>query len=186
MVDESSLKKDSDRELYSGAQRIRRMLDALQSAWSTRINQGTRYGSGGSRYYLCHYLKPGVESFNYAAGRSAVIYNGRPAKGLFGGNLGIDDCSPQEHQMVAVVNSDIAQILIDPAVVAAQKEKEQKEAELAKMAAWKRHLEANPKLKVWAEANPAAAKAARTKWEAENAKKEEENKTKTGSWWFPK
>lgn len=186
MVDESSLKKDSDRELYSGAQKIRRMLDALQSAWSTRINSGTGYTSRGSKVYYCYRLKPGVEAFNYAAGRNAVIYNGRPMKGLFGGELGIDECSPQEYQMVAVINSDIAQILIDPAVVAAQKEKERKEAELAKMAAWERHLEANPNLKVWAEANPAAAKAARAKWEAENAKKEEENKTKTGSWWFPK
>lgn len=186
MVDESSLKKDSDRELYSGAQKIGRMLNALQSAWSTRINSGTGYTSGGSKVYYCHRLKPGVEAFNYAAGRNAVIYNGRPMKGLFGGSLGVDKCSPQEYQMVAVINSDIAQILIDPAVVAAQKEKERKEAELAKMAAWERHLETNPNLKVWAEANPAAAKAARTKWEAENAKKEKENKAKTGSWWVPK
>ena len=186
MVDESSIKKESNRELYSGAQRIRKMLDALQNAWSTRINSGTGYTSGGSRYYYCSRLKPGVEAFNDAAGRNAVFYNGQPMKGLFGGNLSIDECSPQEYQMVAAINSDIAQILIDPAVVAAQKEKERKEAELAKMAAWERHLEANPNLKVWTKKNPAAAKAARTKWEAENAKKEEENKAKTGSWWFPK
>jgi len=187
LVDESSLKKDSNRELYSGAQRIRKMLDALQNAWSTRINSGTGYTSGGSRVYYCYRLKPGVEAFNNAAGRNAVIYNGKPMKGLFGGDdLSIDECSPQEYQMVAAINSDIAQRLIDPAVVAAQKEKERKEAELAKMAAWERHLEASPNLKVWTKTNPAAAKAARTKWEAENAKKEEENKAKTGSWWFPK
>jgi len=174
MVDESSLKKDSDKELYSGAQRIRRMLDALQNALSTRIYKGTGYTSGGSKVYYCHWLKPGVEAFNYAAGRTAVIYNGKPAKGLFGGNLAIDDCSPQEYQMVAAINSDINQILIDPAVVAAQKEKERKEAELAKMAAWERHLASNPNLKTWAEANPVAAKAARAKWEAEAAKKEAE------------
>jgi hypothetical protein len=187
MVDESSLKKDSDRELYSGAQRIRRMLEVLQSAWSTRIDKGTYYGSNNFRSYYCRYLKSGVESFNYAAGRTAVIYNGRPEKGLFGGNLGIDKCSPQEYQMIAVINSDIAQILIDPAVVAAQKEKERKEAELAKMAAWERHLATNPSLKVWAEANPAAAKAARAKWEAENAKKEAESAKKQagGNLWGP-
>lgn len=171
MVDEASLKKDADRELYSGAQRIRKMLDALQNAWNTRIYNGTGYTSGGSRYYHCRWLKSGVEAFNYAAGRTAVVYNGQPVKNLFG-DLGIDKCSPQEHQMIVAINSDIEQILIDPAVVAAQKEKERKEAELAKMAAWERHLEANPNLKVWAEANPAAAKVARTKWEAENAKRE--------------
>lgn len=180
LVEASSLKKGEDLELYNGALRIQKMLNALQSAWSTRIYEGTGFTSGskyssGSKYYHCHRLRPGVEAFNYAAGRTAVAYNGRPAKGLFGGNLGIDDCSPQEYEMVRVINSDIAQLLVDPAVVTAEKEKERKEAELAKMAAWDRHLASNPDLKAWAKANPGAAKAARAKWEAENAKKESES-----------
>lgn len=194
LVDVSSLKKETDIELHNGATRIQKMLAALQSAWSTRIYEGTGYTSGsryssGSEYYRCHILKSGVEAFNYAAGRTAVVYNGRPAKGLFGGNLGIDDCSPQEYEMVSVIKSDIAQLLVDPAVVAAEKEKERKEAELAKMAAWERHLAENPTLKSWAEANPGPAKEARAKWEAENAKKEAErnpfkNVEGSSKWWF--
>ena len=180
LVEASSLKKEADLELYNGALRIQKMLDALQAAWSTRIYEGTGYASGskyssGSTFYHCHRLKPGIEAFNYAAGRTVVVYNGRPAKGLFGGSLAIDDCSPQEYEMVRVINSDIAKLLVDPAVVAAEKEKDRKEAELAKMAAWDRHLASNPDLKAWAKANPGAAKSARAKWEAENAKKETES-----------
>lgn len=186
LVETSSLKKGADLELYNGALRIQKMLDALQSAWSTRIHEGTGYTSG-SNYYYCSRLKPGVENFNYVAGRNAVVYNGRPAKGLFGGDLSIDECSPQEFEMVSVIQSDIAQILVDPAVVAAQKAKELKEAELAKMAAWDRHLASNPDLKAWAQANPGAAKAARAKWEAENAKKESSSNQFTNldgpNWW---
>lgn len=180
LVNATSLKKEADLELHNGALRIQKMLEALQRAWSTRIYEGTGFTSGskysrGSKYYHCHRLRPGVEAFNYAAGRMAVVYNGRPAKGLFGGSLGIDDCSPQEYDMVRVINSDIAKLLVDPAVVAAGKEKERKDAELAKMAAWDRHLASNPDLKAWANANPVAAKSARAKWEAENAKKESES-----------
>ena len=175
LVDNAALKTDLDRTFYAGALRIQKMLDALQSAWSTRIYQGTgrtysRYGS--SSFYHCHYLKPGVENFNNAAGRNAVVYNGTPATGLFGVNLGIDKCSPQEDEMASVIKADIAELLVDPAIVKEKQERDRREKELERMSAWNRHLEKNPSLKAWAKANPSAAKAAQEKWEAEQKKSE--------------
>jgi len=185
LVDAAALKTDWDRTFYAGALRIHRMLDALQSAWSTRIYQGTSHtysGSSSSTYYRCSILKPLVENFNYAAGRNAVVYNGTPQKGLFGGNLGFDRCSPQEDEMASVIKTDIAELLVDPAIVKAKQERDRREKELERMSAWNRHLEKNPSLKAWAKANPSAAKAAQEKWEAEQ-RQSEPAKTSPGSYY---
>ena len=184
LVNETSLKDEIDLDFYREAKRIKEMLGALQNAWSMRIREGTRHTSSGTRYYQCSVLETGVTRFNWTARRPAVEYNGVPSKGLFGRPTGLDNCAPQEYEMVRVINSDIAELLKDPAVIKAEKENREKEAEREKAAAWKRHLAANPELQKWATANPEEAEKARRKWEVENAKKEASQTPPNFHWKF--
>jgi hypothetical protein len=180
LVEESNLQLQSDKDILVRAKQISRMVDALQSAWSDRINNGTYYGRYGYKSYYCDVLSAGVSSFNLAAGRVAVYYNGVSKKMLF---TNMEDCSPQEYQMIDAIRVDIEAALVDPAVIKAQKEKEKRESELARLAAWDRYLEENPTLKAWAKANPNAAKVAREKWEKEQAKKENQPGVPAGDLW---
>lgn len=162
-IEPSSLKSEYDKELFREAGAIARMVDALQQYWGTRIRRGTYYGTGGYRSYYCSILKPALGYFNAVAGSYTVAYNGYVTGGGFL-NPKTEKCSPQESGMVSAIRRRVDDALIDPEVKKAQLEKARREAELARMGPWLRHLEENPNLKKWAEANPAAAEKAKEKF----------------------
>ena len=165
------LKNEYEKGFYAEAVKIRQMTDALQSYWSARIRQGTFFSktSYGSDSYFCPVLKSGLDLFNMVAGaKYAVSYNGSTQRGLFGAS---ETCYPQESDLVRSISRRVDEALVDPEVRKAELTKQKREAELARMAPWDRHLEENPQLKAWVKANPAQAEKAREKFLADLEKK---------------
>lgn len=161
-ITQESLKSDYEKEFYREAVAIRGMTDALQSAWSERIREGTSYSRYGSKSYRCSVLKSGVDSFNAVAGPTySVPYNGTMRSVLF---MPTEECSPQEIDMVTAISRRVSDALVDPRVREAELAKQRREDELSRLAPWQRHLEENPQLKRWAEANPKQAEKAREKF----------------------
>ena len=165
-IAEDDLKTDYARFVLAEARAISNMLDALQSAWSDRISDGTYYGSYGYRSYYCRVLRGGVAEFNVAAGYgspytvefSSTVKEG----GLF--SLSSEECSPHEYKMINAIERRVADALVSPEEKQAQLDKEKREKELCEMAPWQRYLEENPGMKQWAEANPGPAEAKKKKF----------------------
>jgi hypothetical protein len=76
----------------------------------------------------------------------------------------VETCYPQEAQMSSSIVRRVKEALVDPEVRKAEIAKQKREEELAKMGPWLRYLEENPKLKKWAELNPAAAEKEKVKF----------------------
>ena len=115
LIDIDDLKTQEEKDFYFMSVRISNMVDALQNAWSRRINDGTYYGDYGYKSYYCSVLKPGVVKFNLAAGDNRVVYNG-VVRGLFQ----IENCTPQEGQMINVITSDVNEIINNPSEAASK------------------------------------------------------------------
>lgn len=157
LVDISKAKNEYEKELISEAIMIKGMTNALQDYWSTRISDGTYYGTSGYRSYRCHVLSPRLEIFNTFAGdKYRVSSNVSTTNSWLLGEM--QTCYPQESEMVNSIQRRVAEALIDPEVRKAELDKKKKERELCEMGPWNRRLEEDPKLKAWAKANPAAAK----------------------------
>jgi len=164
-ISEGDLKTDYEKFVLAEARVIRDMLDALQSAWSDRINDGTYYGTYSTSYY-CPVLRGGVAVFNVAAGYDSsytVDFQSTPAKGGFF-SLKTEECSPHEYKMINAIKRRVADALVSPEEKQAQLDKEKREKELCEMAPWQRYLEENPGMKQWAEANPGPAEAKKKKF----------------------
>ena len=110
-IDINDLNTKDEKDFYLMSVRISNMVDALQSAWSNRISNGTYYGDYGYKSYRCYVLKPSVVKFNLAAGDNRVIYNGVIDKVMFSK---IEECQPQEGQMMNVIANDVDEILNNP------------------------------------------------------------------------
>ncbi len=110
-IDIDDLNTKDEKDFYLMSVRISNMVDALQSAWSNRISNGTYYGDYGYKSYYCSVLKPGVVKFNLAAGEDRVIYNGVINKVMFSK---IEECQPQEDQMMNGIAIDVDEILNNP------------------------------------------------------------------------
>ena len=110
-IELDDLNSQDEKDFYLMSLRISNMVEALQSAWSNRINKGTYYGSGSYGYtsYDCSLLKSSLVKFNLAAGDNRVIYNG-----VIRGLLQIEHCRPQEGQMINVITSDVNEIINNP------------------------------------------------------------------------
>lgn len=167
-IAEDDLKTDYERFVLTEARIIGDMLDALQSAWSDRINDGTYYGTYSNSYY-CPVLRGGVAVFNVAAGYDSsytVDFQSTPAKGGFF-SLSTEECSPHEYKMINAIKRRVADALVSPEEKQAQLDKEKREKELCAMAPWQRYLEENPGMRQWAEANPGPAEAKKKKFLAD-------------------
>ena len=112
LINNRDLKTNYEKEIYKDAQRIERMVDALESAWKKRISDGTYYGGSGYTSYYCSVLRPSVARFNRAAGRELVRYNGYSTKAWLGGTT--EECSPQEYQMVSAIKKEIKKLQNQP------------------------------------------------------------------------
>jgi len=139
------------------------LFNIVQSAWQSRINSLSVNQYTGTTY-SCEPTKNGVAIFNSAAGSEVVSYNVKG--GIFGFTLfcfksvGLG----HESQMLSYISSLLKQGSVSPAEIAAKEaaDKEiavamKKDRELAALGPWNRHLEENPQLKKWVEANPVAA-----------------------------
>lgn len=162
------LQTDYEKFVLQEAQKINEMMNALQSAWSDRINDGTYYGTYSTSYY-CSVLEEGFHQFNSVAGYGSpyeiTFSSTKTKKGLL--SLGLDKCSPQEYKMIQSIERRVANALVSPEERQAKIDKEKREAELCAMAPWQRYLEENPGIKAWAKANPEPAKAQKQKFLAD-------------------
>ena len=135
-IDDASLTGEYEAFVYSEARTISDMLDALQSAWSSRIYDGTYYGSYGYKSYRCKILSAGVRAFNASAdfdARYTVPLNVTYGKAdMFG--FRSENCSPQEYLMIKDIGRRVDEALIDPEVRQAKIDKKQREVELCKLA----------------------------------------------------
>ena len=164
-IAEDDLNTDYERFVLAEARAVSDMLDALQSAWSDRIRNGTYYGKYSKSYY-CPVLRGGVAEFNVAAGYNSSYTVDFSSTTTKGGLLSFETekCSPHEYKMIDAIEKRVADTLISPEEKQAQLDKEKREKELCEMAPWQRYLEENPGIKQWADANPGPAEAKKKKF----------------------
>ncbi len=166
MASDGDAKTEYEKEFLAEARAIKGMVEALEAYWSARIYRGTYYGEYGYKSYYCHVLRPGLDNFNSWAGSKYVVpYNGTEKNTFLLGKM--EACYPQEAEMSSSIVRRVKEALVDPEVRKAEIAKKRREAELARMAPWDRHLEENPQLKQWVKANPAQAQKAREKFLAD-------------------
>ena len=167
-LESEDLQTDYEKFVFQEAQAINMMMNALQSAWSERINDGTYYGSYSTSYY-CPVLERGVHNFNSSAGYGSpyeITFSSTKAKKSLL-SLGLDKCYPHEALMIKSIERRVANALVSPEERQAKIDQEKREAELCAMAPWQRYLEENPGIKAWAKANPGPAKAQKQKFLAD-------------------
>jgi len=149
------------------------LFSIVQSAWQSRINtlRVNQYFTA----YSCAPTKDGVAQFNQVAGSEVVPF--RVTGGIFGLSLGCQESVGLRHEslMLSYISSLLKQGSVSPAEIAAKEAAERetaaaikKERELAALGPWKRHLEENPGLKKWVEANPVAAEKFKDDWLKKN------------------
>ena len=170
-IDKSSLKSNYEKFLYDELVALADMKEALQIYWSTRIKVSPGYGKDDS-YWMdsrCRAINAALKLFNIEAGpKYAVQYNGSVAKTWLGDT---ETCRPQEPDLLRSIAKRSEQATKGEQYWAnALKERElrqqrlEESRRLGKMEPWARHLEENPGIKAWAEANPEAAKKAMEKF----------------------
>ena len=139
------------------------LFNIVQSAWQSRINSLSVNQYTGTTY-SCEPTKNGVALFNQVAGSEVVPYQVKG--GIFGFTLFCFESVGLGHesQMLSYISNLLKQGSVSLAEIAAKEaaDKEtaiamKKERDLAALGPWKRHLEENPGLKKWVEANPVAA-----------------------------
>jgi len=142
----------------------------VQEAWQARIRTLSVGGIYTPTTYSCLPTETGVRAFNIAAGSEVVTYK------VKGGFFGMGPCmesvgTRHELAMLEYVSGLLNAGSVSPEEIAAKEaaEKEaaaklKKERELEALGPWLRHLEENPALKKWVEANPAAAEKAKEKF----------------------
>ena len=158
-----------------------RLFNVMQSAWDLQIRaksyQLSEYMKG-EDVYACEVLKQSADAFNSAYGSSAINWN--YTKGLFGlsvcrvpyGQLPLDYMYPV---VIRILNEGS----ISPEEIASREvqskqadAKRKREEEMARMEPWERHLEKNPKLKEWVNANPKVAEIEKAKFLGRQSKPE--------------
>lgn len=152
-------------EVYAGAIQISRLIDIMAETWSDQISLRIRY-----KNYMdsaCENALSHVNRFNSVAGSSMVSYREWTEKVLWQTSK---KCSNPTPDMARAIDSLVNSVTEDPAVKKERLAKAKRERELAEMAPWVRHLEENPDLKKWAEANPKAAEKAKEKFLEKNSK----------------
>ena len=148
------------------------LFDALQIAWDARIKaenyELNKYG--GDKVFNCEALKLSADNFDRAYGSSVI--NWSYTKGAFGWTAcKVPYGQLPEDYMRPIVNRVLREGAISPQEIAARKKAEeerlariQREKELCALGPWKRYLEENPGMKIWAEANPGPAEAKKKKF----------------------
>jgi hypothetical protein len=158
-----------------------RLFNVMQSAWDLQIRaksyQLSEYMKG-EDVYACEVLKQSADAFNSAYGSSAINWN--YTKGLFGlsicrvpyGQLPLDYMYPI---VIRILNEGS----ISPAEIASREAqskeadaKQKREEEMARMEPWEKHLEKNPNLKEWVNANPKVAEIEKAKFLGRQSKPE--------------
>lgn len=184
MASDGDAKSEYEKELLAEARAVKGMVEALQAYWSARVYDGTYYGSYGYKSYHCYVLKPRLDTFNsWAGSKYFVPYNGTEKNTFLLGKT--ETCYPQEAEMSSSIVRRVKEALVDPEVRKAEIAKKRREAELARMAPWDRHLEENPQLKTWVKANPAQAEKAREKFLADLEKKKSEKRADYSDFFKP-
>ena len=151
---------DYETYIYQQSLIVSTLLDEIAETWSDQITLRIRY-----EYYLkpvCDNAQLHIAKFNYTlGGYDGVQYQPWTQKVLWQTKSG---CQDPTAAMIARLGVFIDEVTEDPAKKKQRLEAEAREKELAEMEPWLRHLEENPNLKVWAEANPDAAAKARQKF----------------------
>jgi len=146
------------------------LFNITQTAWQSRISS-LKWNQYTGTTYSCEPTKNGVKNFNDAAGSAVVPYTVKG--GLFGIALFCFESvgTVHESRMLAYIAGLLESGSVSPEEIAAREKAEQerkakaeREKELCAMGPWKRHLEENPQLKQWADANPAAAEIAKARF----------------------
>ena len=142
------------------------LFNKTKKNWQDRISY-TSY-SGGDSYILsifCEKFDRQVSAFNRAVGKQAIKFKWKK-RGL----LGV--CHRQTAYPEALMYNFTIGVLrdgsTDPAVMKAYQAKRAEAIRVANLGPWQRHLEKNPDLKVWAEANTSAAVKAQEKFNRDN------------------
>jgi len=151
-----------------------RLFNVMQAAWELQItgknHEWSKY-SGGAGVWSCAATTQIIDRFNTVYG-SSVINLGVTKKGLFN----LDVCMIPIGQMpldymYPVVIRVLNEGSISPAEIASREAqakeadaKRKREEEMARMEPWEKHLEKNPKLKEWVNANPKVAEIEKAKF----------------------
>ena len=172
-IDQSKLRTEYELDLFQEALAIRAMLTALQGYWSTRVNDATNYNRDMYEpQYYCSILRPALGMYNSVAGPDYQVRftSYTTSHGLFGHHK-VEHCKAHEGEISAAIVRRVNEALVDPETKKLQLEQAKRLRlqqlrikELERMEPWARHLEENPGLKTWAEANPQAAEREKEKF----------------------
>ena len=152
------------------------LFDIVQGAWQSRINTLSTSQYAGI-YYSCLPTANGIQSFNSYVGSTVVkgysVRLGKEEDLSKGGFLGVNNCYEStveynERSLMRFVIGVLREGAIQPMAIKKYEQNRAETLRLANMEAWQKHLEKNPGLKAWSEANPKMAETERQKYNRKN------------------
>jgi hypothetical protein len=178
VIDSLALASDSYPEALSvrAATKASRLFDILQSAWQGRIDTLRMVNYGGT-VYGCGPTQSGIDRMHGVIGSQAVMRSGRLndstlARILVGGSCSESTVKFYERAMMRFVTGVLKEGAVDPAEISRYEKDRQSLYRISSMEAWERHLERNPGLKAWADANPVMTSKEQAKFNRKNPQKE--------------
>ena len=163
-VNPETLNSGYEKEVYDGAVRLDRMISVLAQGWSAWISQEVQTGSSTYTDPLQEIARAIVSDFNRAAGYPAVSYSTYSRKSLWKTYQYPSNPVPD---MARVIVNSANELSEDPALKKKRIAEAKRAKELCEMKPWQRHLEENPGLNAWAQANPGPAEIQKKKFLAD-------------------
>jgi len=178
VIDQLAIAKDQfpDALAVKAADKASGLFNILQAAWQGRIStlMSNQYGPPS---YSCLPTARGIEAFNSYIGATVIkgysVSQNKEIDLSKGGFLGANICTEatikyNESSLYDFVIGVLKEGAVQPEMIE-KYEKDRAEAmRLANMEAWQKHLEKNPGLKAWADANPKMAESDRKKYNLKN------------------
>ena len=113
MVDYGKIQDDKGRGLYAAAQRLSGWLDLYYEIWDASTDSAIRLPDTGYNSYTmyCTDARKIISYANSRFGEKVLTYDGKPIKGIFGGNLGADSgCRRQDYKALQKILSELNKI----------------------------------------------------------------------------
>ena len=174
VIDDLALVEDEYPDILSvkAAAKASRLFDILQSAWQGRIDTLSVHKYAGTRY-SCMPTQNGIDRMNAVIGSQAIspgssMQDSTLAIMFAGGACHEGTVEYHEGMMMSFIAGVLKEGSVSPVKIKQYESERSEILRLSAMEAWDKHLEKNPSLKIWANANPSMAAKERKKYNSEN------------------
>jgi len=177
VIDEFSIVEEiyPDSLAVKAAKKSIALFDIIQSSWQSRISSLSTSDLFGTTY-SCKPTQAGINAMNMLIGSHVIKAYSVTKKKEVDLNKGLfcyeETSVRNEQNMIKFVIGVLREGSVAPSTIEEYEANRSEKIRLAQMSAWEKHLDKNPGVKAWAEANPTMAANEQVKFNSKNPSKE--------------